>query len=81
MKMASKQEDQSVRASASLDLPTDITTRDNPGWEGNFQAPSNESNLVLVDLMRQVPPLTSDEPESILRFMARLDEVHGLGLC
>ena len=31
--------------------------------------------------MRQVPPLTSDEPEAILRFIARLDEVHMLGLC
>jgi len=74
-------EDDNVRASASLDLPTDITTRDNPGREVDVHAHGNESNSVLVELMRQVSPLTSNEPEAILRFIANLDEVHGLGLC
>ena len=31
--------------------------------------------------MRQVPPLTSEEPEAILRFIAGLEEVYMLGLC
>ena len=79
--MANKQEDQSVRASASLDLPTGINTRDNTGREVDVHASGRESNAVLVDLMRQVAPLTSNEPEAILRFIAHLDEVHELELC
>jgi len=31
--------------------------------------------------MRQVSPLTSEEPEAILRFVARLDDIHMLHLC
>ena len=40
------------------------------------------SNVVplIVELLRQVPSLTSDEPEGILRLVSKLDEIHGLGL-
>ena len=35
---------------------------------------------VLVELLRQVSPLSSEEPEAILRLLVRLEEVHDLGL-
>ena len=41
----------------------------------------SDANSVFVELMRQVRPLTSEEPESILRFVARLDDIHMLNLC
>jgi hypothetical protein len=33
-----------------------------------------------VELLQQVPSLTSDEPEAILRLVSKLDGIHGLGL-
>jgi len=41
----------------------------------------SDANSVFVELMRQVPPLNSEEPEAILRFVARLDDVYMLSLC
>jgi hypothetical protein len=35
---------------------------------------------VLVELLRPIPHLSSEEPEAIMRLFIRLDEVHGLGL-
>jgi hypothetical protein len=35
---------------------------------------------VLVELLRPIPNLTSEEPEEIMPLFIRLDEVHGLGL-
>ena len=80
--MASKQDDSNVQASAPTNLPTDTATRETQGREIDSHARgSSYSNSVFIELMRQVPPLTSDEPEAILRFTARLDEDHMLGLC
>jgi len=36
--------------------------------------------IVLVDLLRQVSPLSSEKPEGILRLFFRLEEIHNLGL-
>jgi len=36
--------------------------------------------LFFVELLRQVPSLSSEEPEAILRLVSRLDEIHALGL-
>ena len=35
---------------------------------------------VLVELLRQVSPLSSEQPEAILHLFVRLEEVHDLGL-
>ena len=35
---------------------------------------------VLVDLLKQIPPLLSERPEDILGFFVRLGEIHTLGL-
>jgi len=40
-----------------------------------------ECNPVLVELMRKVSPLNSEEPEAILRFIARVDDIYRLKLC
>jgi len=37
-------------------------------------------NQVLGELLRQVSPLRSEEPEAILCFFARVEEIYGLGL-
>jgi len=42
---------------------------------------TGECNPVLVELMRKVSPLNSEEPEAILRFIARVDEIYRLKLC
>ena len=34
-----------------------------------------DANTVFVELMLQVPPLTSEEPDAIFRFVARLEDV------
>ena len=41
----------------------------------------SDANLVLVELMRKVSPLISEEPEAILRFVVRLEDVYLLKLC
>jgi len=40
----------------------------------------DSQTLVLVELLRQVSPLSSEEPGAILRLFFRLEEVHDLGL-
>ena len=62
------------------DLPPGNTT-DDPGREVGPRAHGHEPNPVFADLMRKVSPLTVIEPEAILRFIARLDEVYEIGLC
>lgn len=62
------------------DLPPGNTT-DDPGREVDPRAHGHEPNPVFADLMRKVSPLTVIEPEAILRFIARLDEVYEIGLC
>jgi hypothetical protein len=35
---------------------------------------------VLVELLRQVPSLRSEEPEAIMRLFVAIDEIHNLNL-
>ena len=35
---------------------------------------------VIVELLRKVPSLSSDEPGAILRLISKLDEIYSLGL-
>jgi len=48
--------------------------------DGSHVGGSDSLTSALVELLRQVPPLPSEEPETILRLFTRLEEIHGLGL-
>jgi hypothetical protein len=53
----------------------------NPGSEIGPQGESGfNSTQVLCDLMRQIKPLVSEEPEDILRFFVKIGEIYELGL-
>jgi hypothetical protein len=41
---------------------------------------SNNPVSVFIELLLQVPTLSSEEPEVILRVVSRFDEIHALGL-
>jgi hypothetical protein len=74
---ASKQDDQNVNASVTTDLSSDTIQMGTLNTKGASDAGvSGGSNSVFVELMRKVSPLTSEEPEAILRFIVRLDEIH-----
>jgi len=80
--MADDQETTNVKASVSSDLSTNPTRTGNVDLVGNSHARGeDDANSVFVELMRQISPLNSEEPEAILRFVARLDDIHLLGLC
>ena len=79
--MASQQEAKTPQASAPTDLSADsILTRPLNANDYSHVGSSDGSVPVLVELMRQVPPLTTEEPEAILRFMVRLNGIYALGL-
>jgi len=48
--------------------------------EVSLSVDRGDHSSVLVDLLRQVPPLLSECPEDILFFFIRLGEIHSLGL-
>jgi hypothetical protein len=49
--------------------------------ENNSQFMGGRSNTpVLLELVKQVPPLLTERPEDILRFFVRIDEIYRLGL-
>jgi hypothetical protein len=49
--------------------------------EHNTQVGGVEGSVpVLVELLQRVPPLTSNEPEELLRLFGKLDEICDLGL-
>ena len=80
--MAENQDNENVKASGSADLSLDPIRAENPVLMNNSHVPGmSDANTVFVELMRQVPPLTSEEPEAILRFVARLEDVYMLNLC
>jgi len=79
--MESKQHAETAQASVQSDVSL-IATRSGPP-EANFGSHVGGcSNVVpvIVELLRQIPSLNSDEPEAILRLVSKLDEIHGLGL-
>jgi len=66
----------------STDLSLDAIPPVNLDLDSNSHVRSmGDCNPVFVELMRKVPPLTSEEPEAILRFVAFLDDVYMLKLC
>jgi len=79
--MESKQHAETAHASVQSDVSLDGTRSRPP--ESNFGSHVGGcSNVVpvIVELLRQVPYLTSDDPEAFLRLGSKLDEIHGLGL-
>ena len=45
-----------------------------------YGSASDNPVSVSVELLRQVPALSSEEPEAILGLASKLDEIHALGL-
>jgi hypothetical protein len=79
--MASQQDAKTPQASVSTDLSADtILTRPLNAYDSSHVGSGDSSVSVLVELMRQVHPLTAEEPEAILWFMVRLNEIYALGL-
>jgi hypothetical protein len=53
----------------------------NPGSEEGPQRDSGFNRTqVLNDLLKQINPLSSEEPEDILRFFVKISDIHDLGL-
>jgi len=74
--MGNKQDDDNIKASVSTDLSLDAVPSVNLDLDSNSHVRSmGDCNQFFVELLRMVPPLTSEEPEAILRFFARLDDV------
>ena len=72
---------ETAQASVQSDMFLDATHSGAP--ETNFSSHvcgCNNIVPVIVELLRQVPSLTSDEPEATLHLVSKLDEIHGLGL-
>ena len=79
--MESKEHTETTQASAMSEVSLD------PPHSGPFESNFGShvggcSNVVpvIVELLRKVPSLSSDEPEAILRLVGKLDEIHSLGL-
>ena len=80
--MAENQNSEDVKASGSTDVSLESIRVENPILANYSHVPGvSDANLVLVELMRKVPPLISEEPGAILRFVARLQDVYLLKLC
>jgi len=79
--MTSKQEMESEQASAQTDSSLEAAIGDpqNPN-NSSHVGPGDSSVTVVVELLRKVQTLSSDEPEAILRLVNKLDEIHALGL-
>jgi len=72
--MDRKEEQQDAQASVAAAIL-------NPGSEEGSQGDSGFNRTqVLSDLLKQIKPLSSEEPEDILRFFVKVGEIHDLGL-
>jgi hypothetical protein len=70
-----------TQANDQNDLVCDEIITDPPVGPSVSRGSSGDSPIpVLVELLRPLPHLTSEDPEAIMRLFIRLDEVHGLGL-
>jgi len=79
--MASKQDTETEQASARSDLSLD-STRGGPQdpFLGSHVGGCGNVVPVIVELLRHVPTLSSEEPEAILGLITKLEEIHALGL-
>jgi hypothetical protein len=78
--MDHKEEQADIQASVPAGTSNAGSETSTPLSDESFQGTSGASHQVLVDLLRQVEPLASEQPEDISRFFARLGEIHSLGL-
>jgi len=70
-----------TQASDSNDLVINTDITDPSGVPSASRGSGADAQIpVLVELLRPIPHLTSEEPEAIMRLFIKLDEVHGLGL-
>ena len=66
--MASKRDNDTVQASAPTDLSADINQNGSQASNQCSHASGiDNTNTVFVELLRQIPPLSTEEPEAILR--------------
>ena len=79
--MAIHQDVKTPQASVSTDLSVD-TIHDGPQSFANSSHVGGSDNpgFVFVELLRQVPSLSSEEPKAIFRLMYGLEEIYALGL-
>ena len=76
--MGKSQDEGATQASVPNDL---IQTQTDPNSELCSHGGGRDSRTqVLGELLRQVSPLRSEEPEAILCFFTRVEEIYGLGL-
>jgi hypothetical protein len=79
--MADQEETKMQQASASTDSSADSVLTRPPMVTGDSHVGCGDGSApVLVVLMHQVSPLTTEEPEAILRFVVRLNGIYALGL-
>jgi len=79
--MASKQDVDIEQASVQTNLSSDATHGGPENFRNSSHVGTSDNSVpVIVNLLRQVPSLSPEEPEAILRLVSRLDEIHTLGL-
>lgn len=80
--MASKRDDVTSKESVSTDLLSDqLQVGPHVPDDNSHAGASAGSNSVLVELIRQVLPLVTEDAEAILRFVVRFNEIFILVLC
>jgi len=78
-KMTSKQEMESEQASARTSLSLSAAVGDPQNSNNSSHVgPGDSPVTVVVELLRKVQTLSSEEPEAILRLVSKLDEIHAL---
>ena len=79
--VVSRQDDETAQASVPTDLSADINQS---GFQSSNQCShacgSDNTNSVFVELLRQAPGLSTEEPEAILQLVSWLEEIDALGL-
>ena len=79
--MATKRDDVTPKEGVLEDLSGDqLQVGPHVPDDNSHAGASAGSNSVLVDLMSQFSPLVTEEPEAVLRFVVRLNEIYTLGL-
>ena len=79
--MASKQDNETAQASVPTDLSADMNPNGSQSSNQCSHASGNDNtNYVFVELLRQVPPLSTEDPEGILQLVSRLEEIYALWL-
>jgi len=79
--MASKQDVDSEQASVQANLSADAIHAGPQNFSSiSHVGGSDKPVSVFVELLRQVPSLSSENPEAILQLVSRLEEILALGL-